>query len=263
MLIKPFSCVSVKDNFQIFSISSLFSPQTDQEQGICYMCSFPDMGRMFLRLKLFSSGQGFCFPECPRSPQLDGHSLFSLSGWCHSESLSSTCPCECVSGSSASLSLSQSFMVPPIMKSSLRTLQAGFSSAAAACVHTHMLHYSKCSFLSYRLQVQSVLPVLRLSSILSWSNSATMWALSVLKRLTPIGSNYNLAVISFHEKNQALHDREYHISRSRNIPSASFLEVLLRSIDNKTSFNLQWPSQSCWWLRCLPLSFLAHQWSLS
>lgn len=65
----------VKDNFQIFSIPSLFSPQTDQEQDICYMCSFLDMGRMFLRLKLFSSGQVFCFPDCPWRPQLDVQSL--------------------------------------------------------------------------------------------------------------------------------------------------------------------------------------------
>lgn len=72
--------------------------------------------------------------------------------WIVSESVSSTSPPVCGSTSSWSLSLSQSFMVAPIMKSSLRTLQAGFSSAAAACTHTQ-LHYSthSCSSNSHFL----------------------------------------------------------------------------------------------------------------
>lgn len=145
-----FLCVqSVKDNFQIFSILCVQCTNWS-EQGNCYVFNSrqrhvkdpPWAGAVLCR-------SGFLRPTVPEGIKARCTQSIRLDGWCQSESLSPTPPPECVPGSSLSLSLSQSFMVAPIMKSSLRTLQAGFSSAAAACKRTHTRYDTAYAYFLY------------------------------------------------------------------------------------------------------------------
>lgn len=81
-----------------------------------------------VKARLFSSGSPVGFSQTVRAQP------FSVHGWCQIWIAASLFP-SC--GSSWSLLLSQSFIVAPIMKSSLRTVQAGFSTAATfARAHT-------------------------------------------------------------------------------------------------------------------------------